>query len=161
MKSYAVGNFIRIRPGTTVLYRFQNFYINQTKRYDGETPSATYNFVPFGFSGVTINRTGDGLDASLVFPNNDLSKAWVSEAVESRWIIEVDVLAFDPDVTQPSVTDRVHTYTGQVTGGRHDQTSVQVALGTVLDAVGADVPMRTLTNKLVGNLPVTANVSLR
>lgn len=157
MKSYAVGNFIRVKPGTTVLYHFQNFYIGDAKDYEGEK----YIFIPFGFSGVTINRTGDGLDASLVFPNNNLSKTWVSEAVESRWIIEVDVLAFDPDTINPSAADRVHTYTGQVTGGRHDQTSVQVALGTVLDAVGADVPMRTLTNKLVGNLPVTANVSLR
>ena len=157
MKSYAVGNFIRIKPDNDVLYRFQNFYLGETKTYEG----GDYIFVPFGFSGVTINRSGDGLDASLVFPNNELSRLWIAEAVERRWIIEVDVLAFDPDVTDPTVNDRVHTYTGQVTGGRHDQASVQVSLGTVLDAVGADVPMRTLTNKLVGNLPVTANVSLR
>ena len=157
MKSYAVGNFIRIKPGESVLYRFQNFYLSETKTYEG----ADYVFVPFGFSGVTINRTGDGLDASLIFPNNELSRVWIAEAVESRWIIEVDVLAFDPDTTNPSVNDRVHTYTGQVTGGRHDQASAQVTLGTVLDAVGAEVPMRALTQKLVGNLPVTANVSLR
>ena len=65
LKSYAVGNFIRIKPGESVNNAItQNFYLSETKTYE----SADYVFVPFGFSGVTINRTGDGLDASLVFP---------------------------------------------------------------------------------------------
>ena len=145
-----------IKPGESVLYRFQNFYLSETKTYEG----ADYVFVPFGFSGVTINRTGDGLDASLVFPNNELSRVWIAEAVESRWIIEVDVLAFDPDTTNPSVNDRVHTYTGQVTGVV--MTKHQSA-GNAWDGVRCCWSGSTdacLDPKVGYNLPVTANVSL-
>ena len=34
-------------------------------------------------------------------------------------------------------------------------------LDTVLDAVGTDVPMRRLTQQLVGAIPVSSNVRLR
>ena len=160
MTSFAFGHALRIKPEQTELYRFQNFFIGKEITHSG----SAYQFVPFGFSGVTVNRTGDGLEATLVFPNNDLSRAWGVSAIEGSWLMEVDVLIIedpDPD-TGLAVTNTIaHTYTGQVTGGQWDNTSLNLELSSVLDAVGTDVPRRTLTQRIVGNLPVSNNVRLR
>ena len=80
MTALAFGHVLRIKPYSTVDFRFQNFFLGEQMEYDG----ASYQFVPFGFSGVTVNRTGDGLEATLVFPNNDATRAWAVSAIDDR-----------------------------------------------------------------------------
>tara|TARA_R100001510_G_C7582320_1_gene154851 strand:- start:212 stop:718 length:507 start_codon:yes stop_codon:yes gene_type:complete len=168
MTTLAVGNFLSFQDSIntntqignyqTTSFFFQNFFINQTMSYDG----GQYQFAPFGFSGVTINRTADGTDASLVFPNNALTRQWALDAIENRWFVQVDVVLVDATSTSSvDVAGRVHQYFGQVSSGKWDQTSLTLAVGTILDAVGADIPRRNLSQDLVGNLPVTSNVSLQ
>ena len=170
MTSFAFGHALRIKPSNTELYRFQNFFIGKEITHQSPDqraqglPGSNYIFVPFGFSGVTVNRTGDGLEATLVFPNNDLSRGWGVSAIEGTWVMEVDVLTVedpDPDTGLSTENKIVHTYTGQVTGGQWDNTSLNLELSSVLDAVGTDVPRRSLTNRIVGNLPISNNVRLR
>ena len=170
MTSLAFGHALRIKPSNTELYRFQNFFIGKEITHQSplqrkdNLPGSKYIFVPFGFSGVTVNRTGDGLEATLVFPNNDLSRAWGVSAIGSSWLMEVDVLIIedpDPDTGLSATNTIAHTYTGQVTGGQWDNTSLNLELSSVLDAVGTDLPRRTLTQRIVGNLPVSNNVRLQ
>ena len=152
----ALGNYLDLstQSGGRV-YRFQNFYINKTATYQG----GEYSFLPFGFSGVTVNRTGDNIEASLVFPNNEISRAWVVNAVTDFWIATVFVMVLDPNgVAAP---DLLHRYVGQVATGAWDETAVTLRLNTVIDAVGAEVPMRRLTQALVGAIPTSNNVRLR
>lgn len=151
----AVGNFLTFSIGTTVRQRFQNFFISETVTQDGNS----FGFLPFGFSGVTVNRTGDNTDASLLFPNNGLSRGWAIEAIEGRWIARVQVMMLDPD--DRSQYHQLHQYYGQVAGGQWDEGSLRLTLNTVLDAVGSDVPMRRLTQKLIGAIPVSSGVRLQ
>lgn len=151
----AVGNFITLTADGSVRYRFQNFFIGETTTYNG----VGYNFLPFGFSGVTVNRTGDNTEASLMFPNNDLSRRWAVEAINNRWTVEVDVVIVDPD--NNSQFNRLHQYVGQIAGGKWDETSLDLNVSTVLDAVGSDIPSRKLTQKLIGAIPVTSAIRLR
>ena len=162
MSQYAFGHALRIRPKRSVLYRFQNFFLTQNMRLKGTTDpgTKTYTFIPFGFSGVTVNRTGDGLEASLVLPNNKITRRWAIDAIEEYWIMEVDVLIVDSDDRAGS-HQIVHTYTGQVTSGQWDNVSLNLQLSTILDAVGTDIPRRSLTRDLVGNLPITNSVRLQ
>ncbi len=162
MTSFAFGHALRINPGGAKgeKFRFQNFFIGKNITHSG----SKYQFAPFGFSGVTVNRTGDGLEATIVFPVNDVSLGWGIDAIENTWIMEVDVLIIensDPDTGLSATNTIVHTYTGQVLGGQWDNTSLNLELGSVLDAVGTDVPRRALTNRIVGNLPISNNVRLR
>ena len=163
MSQYAFGHALRITQGRNTEYRFQNFFIGQQITHQ----NANYTFVPFGFSGVTVNRTGDGLESTLVFPNNELTRGWADAAIKERYLMMVQVLIVenttpgtDSTVTSPGATV-VHTYTGQVTGGQWDNVSLNIELSSVLDAVGTDVPMRSLTQKLVGNLPISNSVRLQ
>ena len=152
----ALGNYLDFStPDGGKVYHFQNFYINKTATYNGRV----YSFLPFGFSGVTVNRAGDNVEAALVFPNNEISRAWGLNAVQGLWIATVLVMILDPD--NASTPSLMHRYVGQVSNGNWDETSLQLRLDTVLDAVGTDVPMRRLTQQLVGAIPVSNNVRLR
>jgi len=162
MTSFAFGHALRINPGGDKgeEFRFQNFFIGKEIKRAGEN----YRFVPFGFSGVTVNRTGDGLEATLVFPVNTLTKKWAFTAIENLQIMEVQVLIIaDPTSENSQLTDHtvVHTYVGQVTGGQWDNVSLNLELSTILDAVGTDFPRRSLNKNNVGNLPISNNVRLR
>jgi hypothetical protein len=151
----AVGNYLKLtNKFQRVVYRFQNFHISQNAEYDG----FTWSFLPFGFSGVSVNRNGDNTSASLVFPNNQLSRSWGAQAVTERWLANVLVMSLDPD--DRTTGTMMHQYFGQVAAGDWDETSLQLDLNTVLDAVGADVPSRRLTQSLIGNIPVSSNVRL-
>lgn len=150
----SIGNFLSFTAGTIVRQRFQNFFINEVTIYQG----VDYLFAPFGFSGVTINRTGDNTEATLVFPNNNLTRAWAVDAIENKWLAHVQVMLLNPsDKTDFSM---MHQYYGQVSSGRWGESNLELILGTVLDAVGSDVPVRRLTQKLIGSIPVTSNVRL-
>ena len=156
MTTLAVGNYLTFRNSSlAVLYRFQNFHIGETSVYNG----FNWSFLPFGFSGVSVNRTGDNTSASLVFPNNELSRAWALEAVTDRWLAVVKVMNLDPD--DRTVGTEMHQYVGQIAGGSWDDATLNLDVNTILDAVGSDVPMRRLTQNLIGNIPVSSNVRLR
>jgi hypothetical protein len=152
----AIGNYLRLsnREGTQS-WRFQNFFISQTASFE----TMGYAFLPFGFSGVSVNRNGDNTEASLVFPNNELSRAWAHTAVKESWIGHVNVMLLNPDDNTEGQV--MHQYTGQVSAGGWDETNLTLNLNTILDAVGSDVPLRRLTQSLVGKIPVSANVRLR
>ena len=159
---YALGQVVRIKSFTenskslSTLFRFQNFFINEEMTYENDK----YSFVPFGFSGVTVNRTGDGLEASIVFPNNQLTRGWAVTSIRDNYVMEVNVLIIDSDNVS-GVHSLVHNYVGQVVGGQWDNVSLNLQLSSVLDSVGTDFPRRSLTRKLVGNLPVSSNVRLQ
>jgi hypothetical protein len=148
----AFGNYLTFttRDGEVVA-QYQNFNIKET--IDG------YGFAPFGFGGMTVNFKGDNVDATLIFPNDPLTRNWATTAVQYSWLAEVEVrLLNNDDFTQ---SDQLLTYVGQVSEGGWDETSVNLTLNTVLDAVQGMVPARRLTKYLVGNLPTASNVSLQ
>ncbi len=160
MAELAVGNFVKFTSGDATLFRFQNFFIGETITNESEP----YDFVPFGFSGVTINKTGDGTEASLLLPNSTenvgvLTRSFSQDALAAGWIAYVRVLIVDPDDKTSFTT--LSNYYGQVAAGSWDNATISLTLNSVLDAVGGDVPQRKINQGLVGNLPTTSGVHLR
>ena len=110
---------------------------------------------------------------ALVFPNNEISRGYLSDALRGMsfdgrasddrpwkrpYIGKVDVCLVDP--VGKTVLQKLFTYTGQCTAGGWDDTSLQLELSSVFDAVDANVPTRTLIQRQVGSLPVSSNVRL-
>jgi hypothetical protein len=147
----AIGNYLTLTSKAGTKYNWQNFFINETV--------SGYVFVPFGFSGITINRQGDNVDATLVFPNNELSRRWSVEALRDGWLAEVKVMLLNP--TDKTKQEQLHSYVGKTSGGGWDETALTLRLNTVLDAVGGEIPNRRLSQRLVGQLPMTSSVRLR
>ncbi|NBS67482.1 hypothetical protein EBT31_01020 [bacterium] len=104
------------------------------------------SFLPFGFSGVVVNRNGDNTQASLAFPNNDLARSWASEAATANWIVTVGTINVGAGTT-------IYTYVGQVSSSFWDETKAVLQLSSVLDAVGADIPFRVIGETLLGAVP--------
>ena len=153
----AFGHFLVLRPrsGGAQGYNFQNFYIKEDNvNYDG----LKFQFLPFGFSGVTVNRTGDNQQTQLAFPNNSLSKVWAGRATRENWVALVHMMLLNPN----DITDfrRLSTFAGQITSATWSAAELRVELSSVLDAVGGDVPRRRITEDIFGPLPTTSNVRL-
>ena len=168
MTTLAIGHFVRFYTNSDELkWAFQNFYIGQTFPIGG----INHTFVPFGFSGLSASRQGDLAPTALVFPTNDISRAYIGEAlrgyslgtitegVTRPYVAEVDVNILNPDTQQ--IQETLLTYTGQCTAGGWDDTSLRIELSSILDAATADIPTRTLQQRLVGDLPLTSTVNLR
>ena len=181
-----LGNFLRFyNNDDNLIWSFQNFYIASEVTWDNgdqdNNGDVDYQFLPFGFSGLSTSREGGLEPATLVFPNDQagLSRGYLSEALRGRplrplseptgvvtpYVAEVDVCIIngrdvptDKKITAPTV---LVTYTGQCTGGGWDDTALNMQLSSLLDAATFDLPTRTLHQKLVGNLPFSANVRLR
>ena len=137
-------------------YAFQNYWVNETARFG----STDFSFMPFAFAGTTISKTGDNQPATLVFPNNGLSRGWAEVAVENRWIADArTMIVNDPD-DKTNVT-QLNQYVGQVVSAGWDTTALSLQMASVLDAVGADVPRKRLTQSLVGHLPLTSRVRVQ
>ena len=166
---FALGHYLRLKndDGGYVL-RLQNFFINENVTHDGDD----YVFSPFGFSGVSTSRQADLDPVTLLFPNNEISRGYLSDslrgmtfdgvpATERPWkrpyVGEVDVCLLN---VSTKATDVLFTYTGQCTAGGWDDTALSLELSSVLDAVTANVPTRTLVQAQVGGLPISSGVRL-
>jgi hypothetical protein len=149
---YALGHFVRFTQANNNVLAFQNFFIRGGVNRDGYL----HAFMPFGFSGISINTRGDNVDAALTFPNNDLSRAWADQATTEAWVATVDVCLLNPD--DSNTQQLLHTYAGVIAAGGWDETSINLRLNSVLDAVGGDIPNRSLHQRLVGRLPTSSYV---
>ncbi len=150
---FALANYMVLRPPGGNEYRFQNFSIGEIKTYREHT----YSFLPFGFSGVTVNRQGDNVDADILLPNNELSRPWGVEAIKDQWGVRVDTVKVTRDGGE---LEKLFHYVGQVNAGEWNTTALTLRLNTVLDAVGAEFPHRTINEEHCGALPTTSNVRI-
>ena len=134
--------------------RFQNFFKGDTRSYNG----SLYMYGGFGFSGGTLDLEAGNIQASLVFDLNALSLPVFEQAAREFWIAEIRTVWLDPVTFAEGSEHSQEVYA--ITGLSHDNSRLQVQLGSPLDAVSANVPRRVLTTSLVGNLPSSGQINL-
>jgi len=143
--------------------RFQNFWIGQNAIFQdvpaGGNPQV-HSFLPFGFSGATANRNGDNSESALVFPNNSISRSFVDKAVQQQWTAVVRVCMMVSLVNPETPPTQLYRYVGQVSGGSWTVTEIGVTLSSVLDAVDAQIPRRSLLQSHVGFVPISGSINL-
>lgn len=155
VKLYVI-NTITFQTRSKDSYSFQNFFWRERMKYDNKT----YEYMPFTFSGITVNRSGDNVDATLSFPNNNLSRPWALRAIEEVWGCEVRVATTgDPNEPVEGFTT-LYKYFGLCSAGGYDDKVISVKLNSVLDSVGAEIPTISIDNARVGPIPTTTNVRL-
>lgn len=155
----AIGTFIRfLNPinGDDLGVRFQNFFARDSKEYKG----LTYLPQGFGFSGSAVDIEAANIQAELVFPlqtgaQNTLQL--LQNACNNYFVVEVDTVWLNPDTL--AVTDDRMSEVYSCTSFSHDTLIASLNLASPLDAVTANVPRRNLSQRLVGYLPTTGNVS--
>lgn len=150
----ALCHCVTLTPPSGVAYRFQNFFIGSTARQNDDA----FLFAPFGFSGVTFNKSGENSEATIVFANKDLIRQFVNNAVTERWTAEVLTCAVT-NIEEKALTT-LYSYAGQVAGGVWKGESLALSLTSILDAVAANVPTRNLEVAQVGPLPISGGINL-
>ena len=152
MAELNLGVLLTLNNSST--YSFQNYKVTQdVVSYEGRT----YVFAPFSFSGAIANLQGDNIDAGLIFVSNALTRSWAETALSEGWIGQVKVMLLRDDST---IEKQLYSYTGKIASGGWDDTSLELSLNTVMDSVRGTVPGRRYTNQLVGEIPITASVSV-
>lgn len=145
---FAYGHLLDIGPSGSTYYRFQNYALNQSVN--------GYTFLPFGFGGAIATLQGDNLDANLQFANTDITRNWVKQAFDQLWVARVTTVLWTPSTG--AVQRTLYTYYGSCSNGGWNETTIQVNLNSVLDAIQSNVPGRRLHRWQVGSIPFTSQV---
>jgi len=137
--------------GTTLnLNKFQN------GKYDANVNGHTY--LSFIYQGAAMNRTGDNLEASLVLANSPLSMGFVNQFVEEGYYVEVEVWLMNTDFSRNSMLTKEYWLAA---GMRYDPESIELLLSSAIDAVGANVPQKSLSTEQCKQLPLTGTIQNR
>ena len=151
MSNRAQAQYIRIyESGGADYYRWQNYYVNSTVTWN----SKTWDYFPFESRGVSESAAIGQTNVTLQLPATSLAVRAVEIALFNEYICEVRAYEFDnrlsnnvPQSGQTLIAD----FTGQVLNLSGSFISLNVELGTALSPVGAQIPPRTYTSRLVGN----------
>jgi len=151
MSAYAFVNYVRFKTQADVYTGtpYQNFSVNQTRTYSG----TTYSFAPFAVSSGGGARGGERSNAALVAGTDALSVNLFAEAVQNRYMLEIKTVSLDPLTFADEAL--IATEIWRIASYEMDTTTVTMRLTSPLDAVKAQIPRRTLSTKLVGELPTS------
>ena len=153
--SIAIGTYVSFqeRDGTYTDNDFQNFHAGVTRLYNGRN----YIYGAFGFSGAAVDVNGANIQAQLVFGINQLILSIAQTAANDFWVVRVNTVWLNPGNFDETTQRLEEVYA--VIGFEHDNSRISLRLGSPLDAVQSDVPRRVLTQRTVGVLPTTGNIS--
>ncbi len=151
MSAYAFVNYVRFKTQADVYTGtpYQNFSINQTRTYSG----TIYSFAPFAVSSGGGTRGGERSNAALVAGADALSVNLFAEAVQNRYLLEIKTVSLDPLTFADEAL--IATEIWRIASYELDTTTVIMRLTSPLDAVKAQIPRRTLSTTLVGELPTS------
>ncbi len=146
---FVYGHLLEVgRTGQLNQFKFQNYAVGQN--------GGNYSFLPFGFGGAMATLQGDNLDATLQFANTQITRNFVVEALDNVYVAKVSTVLWNSSTY--AVERTLYEYFGACSSGGWDETSIQIKLNSVLDAVQANIPGRRLRRQQVGNIPFTAQV---
>ena len=153
--SIAIGTYVSFqeRDGTYTGNDFQNFHAGVTRAYNGRD----YMYGAFVFSGAAVDVNGANIQAQLVFGLNPLIMNIGQAAANQFWVARVNTVWLNPDNFDETSQRLEEVYA--VIGFEHDNSRFALRLGSPLDAVQSDLPRRVLTQRTVGVLPTTGNIS--
>ena len=128
---------------------WQNYYINATVVRGGDV----WSFLSFDVDGFTAGQTGDEGGVSVTLPATALVMDVVADALRNARLVELTMYEFDtlegndaPQVDQ----ELIASYVGEVVAAGGPLETVNLELGSSLSPVGAQVPPRKFTSRLIG-----------
>ena len=145
----AQSQYLRIYDTVGTYQRWQSYYSNTTVTWDG----AQWQYQPFEADGITAGQTGDESGVSVTLPANTLAIDAVTAALANARMVELKIYEFDTlngNTTPQAGQTLVAAFAGEVIGASGSFISITMELGSSLSPVGAQIPPRTLTTRLMG-----------
>jgi hypothetical protein len=154
MSSIRIANFFRLTTANGVIHRYQNYFVNASSSYLGES----YSFAPFQAEGSMASLNGDNQQLVVLFPNVEYALRLLEEGQGNR-------------LSQLRLTTAWLTSTGTIANALSDfylgvgagfsETTIELRFRSAIDSVGSEFPRRTFSRELVGPLPLNAELYLR
>jgi|TARA_R100000482_G_scaffold49607_2_gene17613 hypothetical protein len=146
----AQSQFLRIyTSGGSDHHLWQNFYVNQSVTVS----SKTHRYFPFAWGGTTESSAIGGQTIELRLPATKLAISAFEAAFSSKHLCELKTYEFDArlglDAPQSGQTE-IGSFLGFVGKMSGSLTELSVELGSTIAPVGAQIPSRTASNRLIG-----------
>jgi hypothetical protein len=143
------SQFLRIFSGSTTYQRWQAYYVNTSVTWE----SASWSYQPFDADGITAGEVQSEASISVTLPATTNVMEVVLQALDEARLAELRLYEFDTilgnNAPQAGQT-LIASYLGEVVGVSGSFTSIQMELGSSLSPVGAQVPPRTFSTRLIG-----------
>lgn len=143
------SQYLRIFSGATTYQRWQSYYVNTSVSYG----SAVWAYQPFDADGITAGEVQSESSISVTLPATTNVMEVVLQALNEARLAELQVYEFDTilgNSTPQTGQTLIASYLGEVVGVSGGFTSIQMQLGSSLSPVGAQVPPRTFSTRLIG-----------
>jgi hypothetical protein len=143
------SQYLRIFSGTTTYQRWQAYYVNTSVTWE----SASWSYQPFDADGITAGEVQSESSISVTLPATTNVMEVVLQALDEARLAELRLYEFDTllgNSTPQTGQTLIASYLGEVVGVSGSFTSIQMELGSSLSPVGAQVPPRTFSTRLIG-----------
>jgi hypothetical protein len=145
----AQSQYLRIFSGSTTYQRWQSYYVNTSVTYDG----AVWAYQPFDADGITAGEVQSESSISVRLPATTNVTEVVLQALNEARLAELQLYEFDTllgNSFPQSGQTLIASYLGEVVGVSGSFTLIEMELGSSLSPVGAQVPPRTFSTRLIG-----------
>jgi hypothetical protein len=143
------SQYLRIFSGSTTYQRWQSYYVNTSVTWE----SAAWSYQPFDADGITAGEVQSESSISIALPATTNVMEVVLQALDEARLAELRLYEFDTilgNSTPQAGQTLIASYLGEVVGVSGGFTSIQMQLGSSLSPVGAQVPPRTFSTRLIG-----------
>ena len=143
------SQYLRIFSGSTTYQRWQAYYVNTSVTWE----SASWSYQPFDADGITAGEVQSESSISVTLPATTNVMEVVLQALDEARLAELRLYEFDTllgNSTPQTGQTLIASYLGEVVGVSGSFTSIQMELGSSLSPVGAQVPPRTFSTRLIG-----------
>jgi hypothetical protein len=143
------SQYLRIFSGSTTYQRWQSYYVNTSVTWE----SAAWSYQPFDADGITAGEVQSESSISVTLPATTNVMEVVLQALDEARLAELRLYEFDTllgNSTPQTGQTLIASYLGEVVGVQGSFTSIQMQLGSSLSPVGAQVPPRTFSTRLIG-----------
>jgi hypothetical protein len=150
-----IAQFITITTALGTRRRRQNYFINESKSFEG----ATYDFAPFHVEGGVSSLNGDNDVIQVLFPATQLVIKLVEEGDGNR----KSRLELSTKYVSESGDLKTGGFKGFFIGigASFSEDTVELRFRSALDGITQNLPGRTLTAENVGILPLESQLNLR
>jgi hypothetical protein len=145
----AQSQYLRIFSGSTTYQRWQAYYVNTSVTWE----SATWSYQAFDADGITAGEAQSESSISIRLPAATNVIEVVLQALNEARLAELQFYEFDTilgNSTPQAGQTLIASYLGEVVGVKGGFTEIEMELGSSLAPVGAQVPPRTFSTRLIG-----------
>jgi hypothetical protein len=145
----AQAQYLRIFSGDTTYQAWQSYYVNTSVSYADQT----WAYQPFEIDGIAAGNVQSELSISIILPATTNVIEVVLQALNEARLAQLAIYEFDatlnnssPQAEQVLIAD----FLGEVIGAQGSFTTIEMQLGSSLSPVGAQIPPRTFSTRLIG-----------